>query len=162
MNEFLMEAKNIKVALVPVDLNTAANPGTRIKIDAGDRIAYVLTMGDSISATLVELTVNQHNAASGGTSKVCAIANPYFHKAAALTSFTKVVPTTASETITLTSTFADEPGTIVVEILGENVDVDNGFSWISVDAGDSGAAKLGAALYIVSDLRYKPGYSQAI
>lgn len=162
MNEFLMEAKNIKVALVPVDLNTAANPGTRIKIDAGDRIAYVLTMGDSTSATDIIFAIKQHNAASGGTTKALSIANPYYHKAAALTVFTKVVPGTASDAIDLTTTFADEPGSVVIEILGENVDVDNGYSWVSVDLTDSGAAKLGAALYIVSDLRYKPGYSQAI
>lgn len=162
MNEFLMEAKNIKVALVPVDLNTAANPGARIKIDAGDRISYVLTMGDSTTATAITFAIKQHDAASAGNSKALSIANPYYHKAAALTSFTKVVPTSASDAIDLTSTFADEPGTVVIEILGENVDVDGGFAWVSVDLTDAGAAKLGAALYIVSDLRYKPGYSQAV
>lgn len=159
MSEFLMESKNIKQAFVPVDMNAGANTGARIKIDSGDRISYVLSMGDSTAAAVV-LTVNQHNAASGGTSKVLAIANPYFSKKGAETSFTKVVPTSASETIDVSARFANDEGVVIVEVLGENVDVDSGFAWISVDCADATAAKIGAAIYMVSDLRYKPGYSQ--
>lgn len=160
-NEFLMEGKNIKQAFLPVDLNTAAITGNRIKVAAGDRVAIVVSMGDS-TAAVVTFDLDQHNAASAGTSKALSVANPYYHKKGAATSFTKVTPVAATDTYDLSSIFSDDEGVVVLEILGEQLDVDNGFAWISINALDSTAAKIGAGLYILGDLRFKPGYDQAI
>lgn len=154
----LMEKQNIKMAHLPVDLNTAAITGARIKVSSGDRIAVVIQLGDSTAAT-VQYTLKQHNAASAGTSKDLLSDNPYYHKKAALTSFTKVVPGSAAALKDLSSVFADDEGVAVLEILGEELDVDGGFSWFSVDIADSGAAKLGATAYVVSDVRHSPAYS---
>lgn len=157
----LMEQHNIKMVNVPVDMNTAAITGARIKLDSGDRIAIVCQFGDSTSA-LVEATLKQHNAASAGTSKNLSVANAYYHKVAAATSFTKVQPTVAAAVYDVSSLFADDEGVLVMEVRGEDLDVDGGFAWISVDFADSTAAKLLAAAYVVSDLRHRPGYSVAI
>lgn len=157
----LLEQHNIKMVSVPVDMNTAAITGARVKLDSGDRIAIVCQMGDS-TAALVSATLNQHTAASGGSSKVLSVANAYFHKAGAATSFTKVVPGAAASTFDVSSIFSDAEGVLVFEVRGEDLDVDGGYAWISVDFADSTAAKLLAAAYVVSDLRHRPGYSVAI
>lgn len=157
----LMEKQNIKMAHLPVDMNTAAITGARIKLDSGDRVAIVMQMGDSTGASVVA-TLQQHNAASAGTSKNLSVDNPYYHKVAAATSFTKVVPGSAAAAYDVSALFGNDEGVLVLEVLGEQLDVNNGFYWASVDFADSGAAKLLATAYILSDLRFSPGYSVAI
>lgn len=161
MNALLMEKQNIKQVMAPVDMNTAAITGARIGLKTGDRVAVVLAMGDSTSAT-VTATLNQHTAASAGSSKVLSVANPYYHKVDAATTFTKVVPGAAASSFDVSSLFANDPGTVVFEILAEQLDVDGGYAWFSVDFADSAAAKLGAAIYVVSDCRHLPAYSVAL
>lgn len=158
---FLMEKQNIKLATVPVDMNTAAITGARVGLAKADRVAIVCQMGDSTAAT-VQFTLRQHNAATAGTSKDLSVANPYYHKVAAATSFTKVQPTSAAALYDLGTLFANDEGIVVFEVLGENLDVDGGFAWVSVDVADSGAAKILAACYVLSDVRYAPAYSEAI
>lgn len=156
-----MEQHNIKPVNVPADMNTAAITGARIALAKADRCAIVLHMGDSTSAT-VEFTLKQHNAASGGTSKALTVANVYYHKLEAATVFTEVVPTAAASVYDVSSLFGSKEGVLVFEILGSDLDVDNGFNWISVDSADSTAAKLLSGLYITSDHRYVPAYAEAV
>lgn len=156
-----MEEKQIKVAFAPVDMNTAAITGARIGMAKGDRVAIVISMGTSTAAT-AEFTLKQHSAASGGTSKVVAVANPYYHKAGAATVFTKVIPGSAASAYDLSSLFAADGGVVVFEVLGENLDVDGGFAWVSVDVTDSAAAKLGSGMYVMGAMRFGPGYSEVV
>lgn len=162
MNKFLMELVNMKIGITPVDLNTAANPGERISLEKGDRVTCVIVMGDSTSATDLSVTINQHDAASSGNTKACNQANPYYHKVGAATVFTKVVPDVADEVVDLTTLFANDPGIAVLEICAEDLDVDNGFKYVSFSIADAGAAKIGAALLILNDCRYLPPYDQAL
>ncbi len=157
--EFLFESKIIK-AHDPVDLNTAAITGARIKADGCERIAIVCQMGTSVAAT-VQLTLKQHNAAAAGTSKVLAVENAYFVKAAAATVFTKVELSSAQSLFDVSATFAADAGYLVIEVLPEDLDVNNGFAWISVDIADSTAAKLAATSYIKYDCKQKPAYEVA-
>jgi hypothetical protein len=155
MEKFLLEDKGIKQAFLPVDLNTAAVVGERVK--AEDRVAIVLAMGDSVGAT-VQITLKQHNAASGGTSKALSIANKYYVKAGTAKAFTKVEPEVAADAYDLSATFAAQEGIVVLEVLPEDLDVNNGFSHVSVEIADSGAAKLASGLYIVES-KFKPAHS---
>lgn len=147
-NVFLAEDKALKQAFLPVDLNAAAVTGERINIGKGHRLAIVLTMGDSTGAQ-VRPTLRQHNAATAGTSKDLEVANAYFHKAGAATVFTKVEPTAAAALYNLDSIFGDAEGIVVFEVLAEDLDVNNGFEFVSVDLADSGAAKVGAGIYVL-------------
>ncbi len=162
MNANFMFSNNIKLAHLPVDLNTAAVTGARVKLDKGERLAIVCAMGDSTAATSVQFTLRQHNAASAGTSKDLLSAAPYYHKVAAATVFTKVVPTVAAALKDVTSLFANDEGTVVIEVLPEELDVNNGFAWVSVDIADAGAAKIGATFYVIVDSEYKPAFSIAL
>lgn len=161
MNKYFMENAQIKAVSVPVDMNTAAITGERVALAKGEKCAIILSMGDSTSA-VVEFTLKQHNAASAGTSKALAVANPYFVKAAAATYFTKVQPTTSESVYTLSTTFADEPGIVVFEVKGEDCDSEGGFNWISVDVTDSTAAKILGSVYVLEDLKNLPAYATVI
>lgn len=160
MNNFLMEALNIKPAGVPSDMDTAIT-GARIKLDKGARLAIVCHMGDS-TAAVVTFTLRQHNAATSGTSKDLSVANPYYHKAAALTVFTKVEPTSAAAAYDLAATFASAEGLVVFEVLADQLDINNGFYWASIDAADSTAAKILSANYIVHEAELLPAYEVAL
>jgi hypothetical protein len=161
MEQFLMEKSNLKQAFAPVDLNTAAITGARVSLKEAKRVAIALSLGSSTAAE-VRVTLRQHDAASGGTSKNLEIANRYFHKAGAATVFTEVEPSVAAALYNLDAIFAANGGIVVFEVLAEDLDVNGGFDHISVDIADAGAAKIGAGIYVLHNLDIKPGYEVAI
>lgn len=148
MEKFFMEEKTIKQAFLPVDLNTAAVTGERVKVEPGHRVSIVVAMGDSTGAT-VAFTLKQHDAAVSGNSKNLEIANKYYKKAGAASAFTKVEPEVAAAVYDLSSDFAAQEGVVVFEVLPEDLDVNNDFNHISIDIADSGAAKLASCLYVI-------------
>ncbi len=156
-----MEKSNLKQAFAPVDLNTAAITGARVSLKEAKRVAIALSLGSSTAAE-VRVTLRQHDAASGGTSKNLEIANRYFHKAGAATVFTEVEPSVAAALYNLDAIFAANGGIVVFEVLAEDLDVNGGFDHISVDIADAGAAKIGAGIYVLHNLDIKPGYEVAI
>lgn len=160
-NVLLLEEKNLKQAFAPVDLNTAAVVGSRVSMAGADKIAIVISLGASTGAA-VEIALKQHDAASSGNTKALAVSNPYFHKAGSATKFTKVEQTVDEDTYDLASLFAADGGVVVFEVLAEDLDVNNGYSHISVNVADSGAAKVGGGMYVLSNLRNEPGYSTDI
>ena len=156
-----MEVHNIKSAFLPVDMNTAAITGDRVSMAGADRVAIMIHMGDSTAAT-VQFTLRQHNAATAGTSKDLSVDNVYYKKAGTATSFTKVSPVAAAALYDVGTDFASQEGVVVFEVLSEQLDNDNGFNWVSVDAADSAAAKLGSAVYILRNVRNMPAYDSAL
>jgi len=160
MEAFLMECKNLKLVTLPVDMNTAAITGLRVSMKECKRVAFVVQMGDS-TAAVVQFALKQHNAASAGTSKALSVANPYYHKKAALTSFTKVVPGSATDAYDLSTVFAADEGLAVFEVLVEDLDVEGDFAWVSLDIADSTAAKLVSVVAVCGGVS-KPGYSQVL
>lgn len=158
-NELLAEGVQLK-ALVAVgtDMNTAAITGARVALKNFDKVAIVIDMGSS-TAAVVDFTLQQHTAASGGTSKVLATANPYFKKVAPADVFTKVEQTVAASNYVLSADFAAAAGMVVLEVLSEELDVDGGFGFVSLNMADSTAAKIVGAYYILSNPRFQPAYS---
>lgn len=161
MEKFLLESKTLRTALVPVDLNTGANTGLRIPMGNAKRITFLAIMGASTSA-VVTLNFLQHDAASSGNSKALSIQNPYYHKhGSAASKFTKVVPGAAADTYDLATLFTADGGIVAFEVLAEDLDVENGYAWVSLSALDSTAAKVGVFLAVV-DHDFKPAYDQAL
>lgn len=160
MNAFLLEKLNLKQS-APVDLNVAAVTGPRIKMDNSYRLAIAVLMGTSTAAT-VQFSLKQHTAATGGTSKDLSVANAYFHKAGAATVFTKVEPSVAAASYDVSSVFAADAGIIVFEVLADDLDVDAGFAWVSLDIADSGAAKLASVLHVAHEVKDAPAYAIAL
>jgi len=159
-NQYLAEEKGIKSAFSPVDLNAAAVTGNRVKLDKAGRCAVVIAMGSSTAAT-VQITLRQHNAASAGTSKDVVVANSYFHKAGAATSFTRVEPTVAAALVDVSAVFAADGGVLVVEVVADQLDANGGFAWFSVDVADATAAKIGSGNYVLGVVCQKSAHNIA-
>lgn len=160
-NQYLAEEKGLKTAVAPVDMNTAAITGARIKLEKGHRCAVAIHMGTSTAAT-VQVTLRQHNAATSGTSKNLVVDNSYYFKAGAATSFTKVEPSAAAALIDVSTAFAADGGILVVEVESAQLDTNGGFAWFSVDIADSGAAKLVSAVYVLGEVKNAPAYELAL
>lgn len=157
---FLMEMVNAKMAIAPVDLNAGANAGARIPFAGCKRIAFLIAMGTSTSA-VVNVTLNQHNAASSGTSKALSVANPYYIKHGAATSFTRTVPVAASA-FDISTQFAADGGIAVFEVLAEDLDIEGDFNYVSLSLDDTTAAKLGSCIAVLFDTVKNPPYGDAV
>lgn len=160
MEGLLSEKNSFKQVAAPADLNGAAVTGARVRLDKAFKVAIVCSFGDSVAA-VTSLALQQHDAAAAGNSKALEIKNHYFHKVAAAAKFTKVELSAAASTIAPVVFAADE-GILVVEILAEDLDRDNGFDHVSVNVADSTAAKIMSAVYEVHDLREGPAYEVEI
>lgn len=156
MEQFLAEGKVLKLAHLPKDLNGAVTTGARIHLNNVERLGIVVALGTSL-ASVATFTLRQHNAATAGTSKNLVVANPYFVKADAATKFTKVVPSVAAAEYVLSTTFSTVGGLVVFEVLGEDLDVNGGFSYVSIDIANSTAAKLASTVY-VGEPSFKPAF----
>lgn len=162
MEAFLMEKANIKVIADPVDFNTAAVTGARVAMKGSERIAFVCIVNSGTSVTAREFALKQHNAASSGTTKALEVTNAYYHKVGAATSFTKVIPDAAEDTYDLLALIGDSKAVVVFEVLAEDLDVENNFNYVSINAADSGAASIGTILAICHGPGSTPAYSNAL
>lgn len=138
---FLAEGAAIKEVVSPADLNTTGATGARVDMSKSARVAFIVHLADATAAA-VDLTLRQHDAASGGNSKDLEVDNAYFHKVGAATSFTKVEPSSKAAALDLAAILAADPGIVVLEVLASQLDVNNGFSHASVDVGDPGEARV--------------------
>lgn len=160
MNKQLLYSNNVKQAFLPKDLATATT-GARIHAGKGERITFLLSVGDSTAAATLALNLKQHNAATGGTTAALSVISKIYKKIGAATVFTESEPTSASAIVSLAD-FANDEGLVAVEILPEQLDVNNGYTHFSVDLDAAGAAKIGAAVYVVSDADFKAAFAESI
>jgi hypothetical protein len=161
MEGYFAEKYNVALGLVPVDLNAGANTGLRISMKDHARVTFIVAMADSTGG-VTDFTFNQHTAASAGSSKVLSHMNPYYkkvHTGSAVVT-TKVQPAVAASNIVPTD-FANEPGLVIFEVLAEDLDVEGGYAWVSLDMADATAAKPGAIIAIAHP-KYAPGYAKAL
>lgn len=159
---FLLQIANIKAAGVPFDANTPQTP-VRVSMTKAGRMTVLVSMGAS-TAAVATFALKQHNAASSGTSKALEIGNPYFHKAGAATVWTKVEQADGvkEDTYDLSTLFAADGGMVAFEVLEEDLDVNGGFTHMSIEFADTTAAKIVAAVYIARGNDLNPSYDQAI
>lgn len=161
MNKFFMEEYALKTVVAPVDLNTAAVTGARVSMKNARRISIICVLAAGSSTTTHQFTLRQHDAASSGNSKDLEVANPYYHKIGAATVFTKVDPTVAAALYNLHGILADSAAIVVFEVLAENLDVANGYAWVSLDTADSGGAQIASVVAKVEH-NFVPAYAQAV
>jgi hypothetical protein len=160
MNQLLLEKVTLKKVIEAGSLNTAIT-GARIGLQKGDKVAVILDLGTATGA-VVQVNLRQHNAASGGTSKALLSDNPYFVKAGAATAFSRVQPVAKVSQVDAATDLASVAGYLVIEVLAEQLDVDNGFAWFSVDLIASGVVRTGSAHYVLDNMRYLPAYSESV
>lgn len=156
---WLEEGNTKKIFPIGTDLNTAAITGARIAMKNFHSVLALLMM-ESSTAAVVQVTLKQHTAISGGTSKVLATLNPYFHKISTAEVYTKVDQTVAASLIDASTVFAAAAGELAIPVCAEDLDQDGGYSFFSIDIADSTAAKVAAGEYLLDNSTFEPGYAQ--
>lgn len=159
MNAYLMEKMNLKQTAI--QNSVAGVTGDRVSMKDAKRVSFLVLLGSATSATGADVLLKQHDAASGGTSKALSVANKYYHKIAAATSFTQVAPTVAADTYSMLASVGDDTALLVFEVLAEDVDRAGGFDHVSVDLGAAGVARQAAVVAVLDD-NFKPSYGSAI
>lgn len=160
MEAYLLEKYNIKSLGAPYDANTPATP-VRVSMATGDRVTFLIHLGASTAAT-VAFALKQHNAASGGTTKPLEVTNPVYVKAGVDTSFTKYPQIVPEDSYDFTTQFAADGGIVAIEVLAEELDVNGGFSHVSIEVADTTAAKIVSALALVGKAHHAPAYETAL
>jgi hypothetical protein len=136
--------------------------GDRINLSGYDRALYVIMKPAGSAGDDLSLAFQQHTAASGGSSKALTFRR-WWYKRGTLSSvgqWTPVVESTPpSDLDTQTPTdyeFDTVAAMIVVEIMAEDRDVNNGYKFVSfVNEGDDlGNAMLATSFWLLQGSRY--------
>ncbi|SDU42529.1 hypothetical protein [Jiangella alkaliphila] len=144
---------DVGVAVVPVDLGTAASTGKRLHLTNYGGVAIVGFLNNGTAAQAPVFDVQEHTAASSGTTRDLDVVATYYVKSAATLAgtetWTEVTQAAASE---ITNADWDDANQVLVVAEVEATALSADCEWISVTITDPGTAQVGAALYIMYDL----------
>lgn len=160
----LGNALDITTGINPVaDLAAGANTGKRVHMRNYDTLGILLTKNAASAGTdTVTITLQEHNANTGGTSQnLAAITDWYYKSTAAALAGTEVwteVTQAAAATLALANTGpvpAANQALVYFDV--EAGALSAGFEWLSVNIADPGAGGtiLGGVFYIMSGLKIK-------
>lgn len=153
---------DISTGINPVaDLAAGANTGKRIHMRNYDSLGVLLTKNAASAGTdTVTLTLQEHNANTGGTSQnLAAITDWYYKSTAAALAGTEAwveVTQAAAATLALANTGpvpAANQALVFFEV--EAASLSAGFEWLSVNIADpgSGGTILGGVFYVMGGLK---------
>lgn len=156
MDAYLMEKLGAKEA-ISADLTAGGVESERVDMSKGDRVTLLLSVPSHASD--LDITLRQHDAASGGVSKDLETKRSYFVKLAAANVFTRKEQAALSANI-VDSDFNGSAGIIAVEVLGEDLDRDNNFTHVSAVFGARAVTVVG--FFMADQMRLKPAYKEQI
>jgi hypothetical protein len=147
---------DIGSAFTPVDFNTSdAATGHRVHLRNYESIAFVLYKGAGTAGADPVVTVQEHNAATAGTSQSLAVITEFYSKTETTLDGDEVWVRTAqavAATANMGLTTAEEEGIHVIEF--EAGQLSAGFEWISCNIAATVAnAQLVSGLYILTGLK---------
>lgn len=144
---------DVSIGAVPTDAVAGAITGKRLHLkNAGGVTILVVTSGGSTDITDVDL--QQHTAASAGTTADLDIIDHYYFKSEATLDgdevWTRATQTAASEITNVGA--ASEELLLAIEV--DATQLGDGFEWISLDVPDLGTngTRFVAILYVLRDL----------
>jgi len=144
-------------AFNPVDLQTAANSGDRIKVTEYGKVVVVLQKAIGTDNDDPVISLQQATAATGGSTKALNITEYYTRLGADITTvgaWTKVTQASGA-TLTITDS-AQKAGMIAIEVDPATMDIDGGYPYLALNVADTGGnAQLGSGFYILGDKRYE-------
>lgn len=158
-NQEFLESHDIIPAFMPVDLSTAANTGDRINLKNYDRCVFVLLTAIGTAGDDPVISAQQHDAATSGNSKALNFTR-IRHKVGAtdidaVGQFSLVEQTAAASYDTASIDAAENEALVAVEVRAEDLDSENGFTFVSFDVADIGSnAQLGVGFYILQGAGY--------
>jgi hypothetical protein len=146
---------DLALGVVPTDLVAGAITGKRVHLKNYAQVTVVL-IATSGSTDIADIDIQQHTAATGGTSTDLDVTTFYYLKEATTldnsVAWTKVTQAIASETTDVGS--ASKQQLAVWEI--DASQLSDGYEWFSVDLPDAGSngTKYVTVLYILHGLAY--------
>ncbi len=155
---------DIGSAFTPVDFNTAdAATGHRVHMRNYESFAFVLFKGAGTAGADPVVTVQEHNANTGGTSQTLAVVDEFYKKEETSLDGDEVWVRTAVDPVSGTPnmglTSAEQEGIYVIQI--EAPQLSAGFEWLSCNIAATVAnAQLVAGLYILSGLKIQADPTQ--
>ena len=148
---------NIGGVNVPADAVAGAITGKRIRLRGAGGVTFIVVQATDAGTTDdLAVDLQEHNAASGGTSQDLDIVTDYYHQFETTLdgdeTWTKVTQTAASEITAIAGT-AETENVLIIEV-GEDQLSDN-FDWISLNIPDLGATDVQqtAIIPIIWDLQ---------
>jgi hypothetical protein len=139
------------------DLAAGANTGHRIHLSNASAVTFVAYLGAVSAGTdTTVLDVQQHTAATAGTSGDLDVVTQWYYKGEATLdgdeTWTKVTQAAASEISLTGATFAAQQLIVAVHVAG--VQLSDGYEWVSLDIADAGAGgtRAGCVLALLHDL----------
>jgi len=146
---------DIGSAFTPVDFNTSdAATGHRVHMRYAQAITFVLYKGAGTAGADPVVTVQEHNAKTGGTSANLAVITEFYSKTEATLDGDEtwaLTSQTAAATANCGLTTAEEEGIHVFEFEASSLSA--GYEWISCNIAATVAnAQLVSGLYIVHGL----------
>lgn len=149
---------DVASGIVPVDLAAGANTGHRVHMRNYESLAVVFyKTAVSAGTDTVTLTLQEHSAATAGTSQnLAAITTAYVKSETALDgdeAWTEVTQAAAATLALAGATYAATQLIAVFEV--EAPSLSAGFEWLSVNIADPGAGgtMVGSVLYIPHGLK---------
>ncbi|MCA9013869.1 MAG: hypothetical protein KDA77_00935 [Planctomycetaceae bacterium] len=158
-NKEFFESHDIIPAFMPIDLSTATNVGDRINFQSYDRCVFVLMASVGTAGDDPVISAQQHDAASSGNSKALNFTR-IRHKVGvtdidAVGQFTLVKQSASDSFDTAAIDGAENEMLIAIEVLAEDLDSENGFTFVSFNVADVGAnSQVGAGFYILQGADY--------
>lgn len=148
---------DLGVEIAPYDTNASAGTGLRISMRNARNCLFVYLKGAGTGTDVTTLTLQEHNASTGGTSQNLAkIDTVYAKTATTLLGSEAWVKTTQVAAATYVNT-GDATKQAIYAIHVRADAMSDGFGWLSLSAGDTGAAgaQFGTILAILGDLEVK-------
>jgi len=146
-------------AIIPVDLQTAANNGDYVKLTNAAGVMFVVFKAAGTDGDDPVISIAQAQDASGTGSKALTAIRRIFLKEGTLTAVTTWTETEAASnpgsTYTMDGTSAQSQALVCFYVQASDLDVENGFDWVRMVIADTGSnAQLGCGLYILVGLGY--------
>lgn len=145
---------DISTGFVPVDTQTGANTGKRVSLRHAAGVTFVFFKGAGTGSDDPVFTLQEHNAASSGTSQNLAKIDTIFKKTATTLAGTETwTKTTQTAAATYTATGdATKQGIYAIYVAATSLS--DTFAYVSLSVADTGAAgaQLGCMLYVLSEL----------
>jgi hypothetical protein len=151
MEAYKIEKCGLKVG-VSGDL-TAGVESARIDMSKGDRLSFLVRVESA--ATDLSVTLRQHDAATAGNSKDLQTKRLYGVKADADSIVTKKEQASLSANI-VEADLNGSAGLLVVEVLGEDLDRDADFRYVSLQIGARAAD--GCVICVMDQMRQRPAH----
>ncbi len=150
MNKHFLEKNQVVAAIIPVDLQSAANNGDWVSLKGYGRVAAILYKAAGTAGDDPVFTTDV-----SGTGAKALNFTRIDSKVGTQTGIGQFTTTTQAAANTYTDAVSAEAQAImVVDIKAEDLDIDNGFDCVQLQIPDVGSnAQLGCALYVLHEPR---------